>query len=148
MIQFHSCFADTGASVDDIVMENLINLVASSFTIRNIKSLWFNFFFKIIKSICNCHDFFLFSFQGLDVCIVIEDFTATNDTNELSVQRGQQVELLDTCPNGNADWCLVRTLVTDARLTPAEGLVPMATIKQLPNLKISGSRQSIENERK
>ena len=111
--------------------------------------------------------FFVFCdvLQGVDIWLVAEDYTATNE-NELSVHRGQQVELLDSSPNGNIEWCLVRVLSTsDAPVAgtgigagtgppsapppaapPSEGLVPMAALKQMPNLKVSTSRTSIENE--
>lgn len=75
-----------------------------------------------------------------------QDFAASAD-GEISVQRGQQVELLDPNPGGNTEYCLVRLVNADLTITPSnEGLIPMATIKQVPNLKVSGSRTSIENE--
>ena len=87
-----------------------------------------------------------FPFQlSSDIWLVAEEFTA-NNVQELSVTKGQQVEIVDTSPNGNSEWCLVRTLATESGVTPQEGLVPMATLKQMPNLKVSGSHTSIENE--
>ena len=87
----------------------------------------------------------VFFFQNADICLVIEDYTASNDS-ELSVSRGQQVELLDVGPSGNNDWCLVRTSPLDGR--QFEGAIPASLIKPLSNLRISSSRQSIENESK
>ena len=81
-----------------------------------------------------------------ELCLVAEDYTATGD-GELSVQRGQQVELLDSCAGGSSELCLVRLVNADLTINPVnQGLVPMATIKQVQNLKVSSSRTSIENE--
>ncbi len=88
--------------------------------------------------------FVYLQFPG-DIWHVVEDYKATND-QELSIQQGQHVEVLDTAPATNQNWCLVRHLPLDNGSTPTEGLVPMANIKQVPNLKVSSSRTSIENE--
>lgn len=71
-----------------------------------------------------------------------EDYTACSE-QELSLQRGQQVEILDSSPGGSADWCLVRVVDTSPT---TEGLVPIAMLKHVPNLKVSSSRGSIDNE--
>ncbi|KAI0211954.1 hypothetical protein LSAT2_003170 [Lamellibrachia satsuma] len=85
-----------------------------------------------------------------DVWVILEDFTATND-KELSVQKGQQVEVLDSAPGGSSEWCLVRMLNSANDGTSCsiqiEGRVPTATIKQVPAaLTVSSSRSSIEND--
>lgn len=67
--------------------------------------------------------------------MVIHDFTACN-SNELSIRRGQTVEVLER-PHDKPDWCLVRT--TD-RSPAAEGLVPCGS------LCIAHSRSSMEME--
>lgn len=67
--------------------------------------------------------------------MVIHDFMAGN-SNELTVRRGQTVEVLERL-HDKPDWCLVRT--TD-RSPALEGLVPCAT------LCIAHSRSSMEME--
>ncbi|XP_067891435.1 kalirin isoform X2 [Heterodontus francisci] len=72
---------------------------------------------------------------GCELTVVLQDFIASN-SNELSIQIGQTVELLER-PSERPSWCLVRT--TD-RSPPLEGLVPSST------LCISHSRSSVEME--
>uniref|UniRef100_A0A8C7DLT6 non-specific serine/threonine protein kinase n=1 Tax=Oncorhynchus kisutch TaxID=8019 RepID=A0A8C7DLT6_ONCKI len=67
--------------------------------------------------------------------VVIHDFMAGN-SNELTVRRGQTVEVLERC-HDKPDWCLVRT--TD-RSPAHEGLVPCTM------LCIAHSRSSLEME--
>ncbi|XP_011807164.1 PREDICTED: triple functional domain protein [Colobus angolensis palliatus] len=70
---------------------------------------------------------------GCELTVVIHDFTACN-SNELTIRRGQTVEVLER-PHDKPDWCLVRT--TD-RSPAAEGLVPCGS------LCIAHSRSSME----
>ncbi|CAE1271113.1 Kalirin,Rho guanine nucleotide exchange factor 25,Triple functional domain protein,Death-associated protein kinase 1,Death-associated protein kinase 3 [Acanthosepion pharaonis] len=72
-----------------------------------------------------------------DVTVVIEDYSATS-TSELSIQKGQQVELVDVCPAGQPEWCLVRTLPNEVGES-SQGLVPMSTLKPVPILKVASS---------
>ncbi|XP_035386505.1 triple functional domain protein isoform X2 [Electrophorus electricus] len=72
---------------------------------------------------------------GCELTVVIHDFMASNGS-ELSVRRGQTVELLER-PQDKPEWCLVRT--TD-RSPAQEGLVPCST------LCIAHSRSSLEME--
>ncbi|CAH2304994.1 kalirin isoform X4 [Pelobates cultripes] len=72
---------------------------------------------------------------GCELTTVLQDFIAIH-SNELSVQGGQTVELLER-PSDRPGWCLVRT--TD-RSPPQEGLVPSSA------LCISHSRSSVEME--
>ncbi|XP_048850160.1 triple functional domain protein isoform X5 [Brienomyrus brachyistius] len=72
---------------------------------------------------------------GCELTVVIHDFAAGN-SNELTVRRGQTVEVLER-PHERPDWCLVRT--TD-RSPAQEGLVPCAM------LCIAHSRSSMEME--
>uniref|UniRef100_A0A4W3J5E4 Rho guanine nucleotide exchange factor 25 n=1 Tax=Callorhinchus milii TaxID=7868 RepID=A0A4W3J5E4_CALMI len=72
---------------------------------------------------------------GCELTVVIHDFPASN-SNELSIRRGQTVEVLER-PHDKPDWCLVRT--TD-RSPAAEGLVPSSV------LCIAHSRSSMEME--
>nr|XP_033785737.1 triple functional domain protein isoform X2 [Geotrypetes seraphini] len=72
---------------------------------------------------------------GCELTVVIHDFAASN-SNELTIKRGQTVEVLER-PHDKSDWCLVRT--TD-RSPAAEGLVPCSS------LCIAHSRSSMEME--
>ncbi|KAG8432129.1 hypothetical protein GDO86_016674, partial [Hymenochirus boettgeri] len=72
---------------------------------------------------------------GCELTTVLQDFIAIH-SNELSIQGGQTVELLER-PSDRPGWCLVRT--TD-RSPPLEGLVPSSA------LCISHSRSSVEME--
>ncbi|XP_019206127.1 triple functional domain protein isoform X4 [Oreochromis niloticus] len=72
---------------------------------------------------------------GCELTVVIHDFMASN-SNELTVRRGQTVEVLERC-HDKPDWCLVRT--TD-RSPAQEGLVPCSM------LCIAHSRSSMEME--
>ncbi|KAG8442620.1 hypothetical protein GDO86_011416 [Hymenochirus boettgeri] len=72
---------------------------------------------------------------GCELTVVIHDFTACN-SNELTIRRGQTVEVLER-QHDRPDWCLVRT--TD-RSPAAEGLVPCSS------LCIAHSRSSMEME--
>uniref|UniRef100_A0A671NYI3 non-specific serine/threonine protein kinase n=1 Tax=Sinocyclocheilus anshuiensis TaxID=1608454 RepID=A0A671NYI3_9TELE len=72
---------------------------------------------------------------GCELTVVIHDFMAGN-SNELTVRRGQTVEVLERI-HDKPDWCLVRT--TD-RSPALEGLVPCAM------LCIAHSRSSMEME--
>ena len=86
------------------------------------------------------------------MCVVCEDFKPTSGNEaEISVCVGQQVEVLDPCPSGgSSEWCLVRPLLNVEGISgpgcPAEGLVPMSILKHLPNLRVSVSRTSINND--
>ena len=83
-----------------------------------------------------------------DIWVVLDDFTAAND-RELSVAKGQQVELLDSAPGGATDWCLVRLINCANDVTQIEGRVPTATVKQVAAaLTVSSSRGSIDNDGK
>ncbi|XP_053386213.1 kalirin-like isoform X3 [Mercenaria mercenaria] len=78
-----------------------------------------------------------------DVTIVVDDFAASNNS-ELTVHRGQQVEVIDLSP-GQPNWCYVRTLQGDS-VEQGQGLVPTATLKPIPRLLGPGSRSSLEFE--
>ena len=84
-----------------------------------------------------------------DVCVVCEDFKGTGNEGEISVCVGQQVEVLDTSPPGGSEWCLVRPLLSVEGIVGQpcpEGVVPMSILKNLPNLRVSVSRTSINND--
>ena len=78
--------------------------------------------------------------------LVSEDYVANNE-KELSIVRGQKVEILDHSPGGaTTDWCLVRLVNTEDGTTGLEGLVPASAVKHQPNLRISASNDKIEND--
>ena len=84
-----------------------------------------------------------------DIWLVNEDYTAQSD-KEITVLKGQQVELLDTTPATAPapDFCLIRLAnpeagTADWASAEREGLIPVSLLKQVPNLKVSGSRGSI-----
>lgn len=66
--------------------------------------------------------------SGVEMTWVIADFTATAP-RQLTVTKGQQVELLDCC-GGLSDMVLVR-VPSDC----TEGMVPHIVLKQPPSLK-------------
>ncbi|XP_040214233.1 kalirin isoform X2 [Rana temporaria] len=72
---------------------------------------------------------------GCELTTVLQDFVAIH-SNELSIQVGQTVELLEK-PSDRPGWCLVKTT---ERSPPQEGLVPSSA------LCISHSRSSVEME--
>jgi triple functional domain protein len=79
---------------------------------------------------------------GVEMTWVIADHVAAAGSQELSVHKGQQVEVLEL--NTSApDWCLVRMPTSGSSVdSPPEGLVPLAVLKQPPpGLKTSPSRR-------
>lgn len=77
---------------------------------------------------------------------VIADYSATPGTSELSVSKGQQVEVLDAINCAGApEYCLVRLSGTPATSSSSamhsdasdmhEGLVPVAVLKPIPTSK-------------
>ena len=78
-----------------------------------------------------------------DFTIVVDDFAATNNS-EVSVRKGQQVEVIELSP-GQPNWCFVKTLQNEGVET-FQGLVPTATLKPIPRLLGPGSRSSLEFE--
>lgn len=71
--------------------------------------------------------------------MVVDDFAASNNS-ELTVHRGQQVEVIDLSP-GQPNWCYVRTVQGEG-LEQGQGLVPTSTLKPIPRLLGAGSRTS------
>lgn len=62
---------------------------------------------------------------------VVSDHVATPGTQELSVTKGQQVEVLEIC-SARPDYCLVRMPTQGHSDQEPEGLVPLAVLKQPP----------------
>ena len=80
---------------------------------------------------------------GVEMTWVIADHVAAAGSQELSVHKGQQVEVLELNTSA-ADWCLVRMSTSGSSVdSPPEGLVPLAVLKQPPpGLKTSPSRRA------
>lgn len=74
---------------------------------------------------------------------MIADHMAAAGSQELSVHKGQQVEVLEL-NTATPDWCLVRMPTSGSSVdSPPEGLVPLAVLKQPPpGLKTSPSRRA------
>lgn len=74
---------------------------------------------------------------------MIADHVAAAGSQELSVHKGQQVEVLEL-NTATPDWCLVRMPTSGSSVdSPPEGLVPLAVLKQPPpGLKTSPSRRA------
>lgn len=73
---------------------------------------------------------------------VVADHTAAPATNELSVVKGQQVEVIDANFNGSPEYCLVRLNVHSSGSGAAadgsgtlEGVVPSSVLKLAPATK-------------
>ncbi|KAK9877207.1 hypothetical protein WA026_016954 [Henosepilachna vigintioctopunctata] len=84
----------------------------------------------------------------LEMTWVINDFTASC-SQELSVSKGQQVEVVEVCAS-KPDFCLVRMPTRgtdhDSAAVP-EGLVPLSVLKQPPAPRSSPSRRvTVDNE--
>ncbi|KAJ8878381.1 hypothetical protein PR048_018958 [Dryococelus australis] len=78
---------------------------------------------------------------GAEMMWVIADHVAAAGSQELSVHKGQQVEVLEVRAS-SPDWCLVRVPTSGSVDSPPEGLVPLAVLKQPPpGLKTSPSRR-------
>ncbi|KAK2148867.1 hypothetical protein LSH36_478g02023 [Paralvinella palmiformis] len=87
-----------------------------------------------------------FSSENSEFWLVADDYVASND-KELSLTRGQKVEILDNSPGSvSGDLCLVRVVNADESSTGQEGLLPASALKPLPNLRVSSSHDKFDNE--
>lgn len=74
---------------------------------------------------------------------VVSDHVAAAGSQELSVSKGQQVEVVEVC-SSRPDFCLVRMPTQghgDHHDGAPEGLVPLAVLKQPPAQRSSPSRR-------
>lgn len=93
---------------------------------------------------------------------MISDFVGRTGTNELSVTKGQQVEVLEMSAT-TADYCLVRVAAgssgagpaaassskssgTSSGSQPQEGLVPMSILKPPPTFHKTSPRRTLDLE--
>lgn len=80
----------------------------------------------------------MFQTAVADMTWVIADHTASPGSRELSVTKGQQVEVLD-CTSGS-EWTLVRLPSASGQSGEAqEGLVPTAVLKHPPQVSCKTS---------
>uniref|UniRef100_T1IXB4 Uncharacterized protein n=1 Tax=Strigamia maritima TaxID=126957 RepID=T1IXB4_STRMM len=87
--------------------------------------------------------------KGSDLAWVCEEFTANQNSQEISVLKGQQVEVVEA----GAEWCLVRSLLPPdggggGDRACVEGLVPTSCLKTQfsVNMRTSLSKLSMDNE--
>ena len=85
--------------------------------------------------------FVLFQLGNLEVTWVVSDYSATPGTNELTVTKGQQVEVVEaTCAN-DQDFCLVRLNPQTDDGAAREGIVPISILKPPPGSQKPNSRK-------
>lgn len=78
---------------------------------------------------------------------VVSDYTATPGTNEVSVTKGQQVEIIETPNSEAAEFCLVRLgPMGSGDGGTHEGLVPISILKPPPSAK-GVARRGLEVEK-
>ncbi|EDV50102.2 uncharacterized protein Dere_GG14630, isoform D [Drosophila erecta] len=70
---------------------------------------------------------------------VVADYIATSGSNELSVTKGQQVEIVEPPTAGEPDFCLVRLNPQHDDAAVQEGLVPVSVLKPPPGSHKHGS---------
>lgn len=73
---------------------------------------------------------------------VISDYIASPGSNELSVNKGQQVEIIEAPSSNEPDFCLVRLNPQNDDSAVQEGLVPVSILKPPPgSQKTSSTRK-------
>jgi len=78
--------------------------------------------------------------------LVSDDFTANTD-KELTISKGQKVEIIESTPAGlSSDWCLVRLVNLEESTTGLDGLIPVTCIRQLSNSGISNCNERLDND--
>ncbi|XP_030560757.1 triple functional domain protein isoform X1 [Drosophila novamexicana] len=70
---------------------------------------------------------------------VVADYIASSGSNELSVSKGQQVEIIEPPTASEPDFCLVRLNPQHDDSAVQEGLVPVAVLKPPPGAHKQGS---------
>lgn len=76
---------------------------------------------------------------NVEMTWVATDYTATPGTSEVSVTKGQQVEIIEMACNGAPEFCLVRLNIHSGSAVDGsgtiEGIVPMSVLKLAPSNK-------------
>lgn len=89
---------------------------------------------------------------NVEMTWVVTDYTATPGTNEVSVTKGQQVEIIETVCNGSPDFCLVRLNIHSGSAADGsgtiEGIVPMTVLKLAPSIKVGHRKGTESNDNK
>lgn len=77
---------------------------------------------------------------------VVSDYTATPGTSEVTVLKGQQVEIIDTACSGAPEYCQVRlhNPSNGSDTNTQEGLVPVAILKPPPSGK-NAHRRNVDS---
>lgn len=70
---------------------------------------------------------------------MVADYIASPGSNELSVSKGQQVEIIEPPTAGEPDFCLVRLNPQNDDAAVQEGLVPVSVLKPPPGSHKHGS---------
>lgn len=70
---------------------------------------------------------------------VVADYIASSGSNELSVSKGQQVEIIEPPTASEPDFCLVRLNPQHDDSAVLEGLVPVSVLKPPPGSHKQGS---------
>lgn len=70
---------------------------------------------------------------------VVADYIASSGSNELSVSKGQQVEIIEPPTASEPDFCLVRLNPQHDDSAVQEGLVPVSVLKPPPGAHKQGS---------
>lgn len=78
---------------------------------------------------------------------MVADYIATPGSNELSVSKGQQVEVVEAPSAAEPDFCLVRLNPQSDDAAVQEGLVPVSILKPSPGAqKSSSARKETAND--
>lgn len=77
---------------------------------------------------------------------VIADYIASVGSNELSVTKGQQVEIVEAPTANEPDFCLVRLNPQCDDAAVQEGLVPVSILKPPPGAHKSSSTRKEKND--
>ncbi|XP_055846907.1 triple functional domain protein isoform X2 [Episyrphus balteatus] len=78
---------------------------------------------------------------ALEATWVVSDYIATPGSNELSVTKGQQVEVIEIASATDPDFCLVRLNPQNNDDPVHEGLVPVSILKPPPGLQKGNSNK-------
>lgn len=77
---------------------------------------------------------------------MVADYIATPGSNELSVTKGQQVEVVEAPSAAEPDFCLVRLNPQSDDAAVQEGLVPVSILKPSPSAQKNSSTRKETND--
>lgn len=92
--------------------------------------------------------FFILVFQigTHEATWVISDYIASPNSNELSVSKGQQVEIVEAPTANEPDFCLVRLNPQSDDAAVQEGVVPVSILKPPPGSQKTSSSRKDKND--